>query len=109
MGKNGLLGHGEPACIVMWKIGLWLIAIAWTTSSCANLPVVLVSKDALSAQDHKTLGDSYLAHGERSLAVQQYRAALHQDRHLVPALIALGNLSFEDKDWSKAAAYFRRA
>lgn len=93
----------------MRKASVAFLFPLWILSACANLPRPLVMKDPLSAQEHQTLGDSYFAQGEKDLATQQYQAALQEDRHFKPALIALGNRAYETRDWSKAESYFKRA
>jgi len=86
-----------------------LLFTVWTLSACANLPLSVTSRDPLSAAEHVTLGDSYLTHDEKAAAIRQYQAALDEDGRHVPALMALGNLAFEDHDWKSARNYFRRA
>lgn len=100
MGKNRLLDAGRR---------LTLLTLAGMLTACAELPPVAVVKDTLTPQQHETLGDSYLAQGEKIHAVEQYEAALHRDRKFVPALIALGNIAFEDHAYGQARSYFRRA
>lgn len=76
---------------------------------CSTLPLVFTSKDPLSPAEHMTLGDSYLAKGEKEAAIEQYQAALNQDAHQQTALMSLGNIAFESQDWKKAETYFMRA
>src|SRR5471032_2190747 len=105
MGKDGLLDSPCPASMRN-KNGLWFLICLWGLSACAHLPALVSAPDPLSAPEHKTLGDTYLAQGDKKLAGEQYRTALAADHHLTSALLALGNLAFEEKDWSKAGSYF---
>jgi len=86
-----------------------LLLGAWVLSACASFPRMAESRDPLSAAEHVSLGDVYLAHGEKKPAIQQYQMALAQDRRQVPALMALGNIAFENREWGNARSYFRRA
>ena len=88
---------------------LRLLVVAWGLTACASLQPLAKPRDALTVAEHMTLGNTYLAHNEKNLAIQQYRAALDQDRHDVPALMALGNIAFEERQWGQARSYFRRA
>jgi uncharacterized protein HemY len=81
----------------------------WGLTACASLPRIADSRDPLSPAEHISLGDAYLLHGERTPAIQQYQSALNQDGRQVAALMALGNLAFDDHDWEKARVYFYRA
>ncbi len=88
----------------------FILAGVWELSACASMPKMADSShDTLSAAEHVTLGNAYLAHGEKAPAVQQYESAVVLDRRYVPALMALGNMAFDDHDWKKARGYFRRA
>ncbi len=93
----------------MKTIHLFLLMSVISLSACANLPRMESTRDPLSSKEHLTLGDSYLAHGEKKPAEQQYEMALNADRHSLAALIALGNIAFENNDLSKARSYFERA
>jgi len=84
-------------------------AAVWGLSACASLSRYTMTRDPLSPAEHAALGDTYLAQGERSAAIQQYEAAISQDKHHVQALVALGNVAYEAHDWKKARTYFRRA
>jgi Flp pilus assembly protein TadD len=92
--------------------GLPLVGALMTISvltGCSTLPIVFMSKDPLSPAEHVTLGDSYLARGEKAAAIQQYQAALNQDPHQGAALTSLGSIAYDSGDWKKARQYFTRA
>lgn len=83
-----------------------LLAVAALASGCSHLPGF---KDPLSADEHMRLGASYEDQGLRSSAVKEYGAALRKEKNFVPALVALGNLSFEDGSLVEAEIYYRKA
>src|SRR5438094_844333 len=88
----------------------WGVAIsAWGLSACATLPQLAMKNKTLTPAEHLTLASAYMAHDEKNLAIQQYRAALEEDRRLVPALLGLGNIAYEDGQWDEAGSYFKRA
>src|SRR5262249_7320581 len=87
-----------------------VLAAAGLLTGCATLRRPLgLSRDPLSAQEHVTLADTYMAQQETSLAVQQYQDAVRKDKHILKAWIALGNIAYADKDWKHAESYFRKA
>jgi Tfp pilus assembly protein PilF len=77
--------------------------------ACTFFPRPIVSHDPLSPQEHVMLGQSYTAQGLNDHAAREFQAALRQERHYVPALVALGNLSFESGTPDQAEWYFRQA
>jgi Tfp pilus assembly protein PilF len=94
----------------MRKATLLLLASACILTGCGHLTTRVVDAwDPLSPAEHVLLGEAYQEHGEKAAAIRQYELALHQDRHQIHALMALGNIAFEDQDWKKSRAYFRRA
>jgi len=108
MGKSRLLGDAGAAAMKRVET-IFILLLMAVLSACASLPRPGLTSDSLSPAEHVTLGDSYLSHGEKSAAIQQYQMAIAKDRHDVPALIALGNMSFEDHDLKNARTYFKRA
>jgi len=86
-----------------------LMTVLFGLSACAGLPRMASSSDPLSSQEHLTLAGSYLSHGERKLAQQQYEMTLDKEPRSIPALVSLGNIAFEDNDLKKAKSYFQRA
>jgi Flp pilus assembly protein TadD len=73
---------------------------------CAPLPRIVVLHDPLNAQEHVALGMAYERKQQLDLAVQEYRTALRQDGHSVPALMALGNASYRAKALAEAEGYY---
>jgi tetratricopeptide (TPR) repeat protein len=88
-----------------WLIILFLISY----SSCSGLPHVLVPTDPLTAEEHVKLGAIYDGEAWREEAQREFEAALSQKPDFVPALIGLGNLSFEKGDHQRAEQYYGRA
>ena len=78
MGKDGQLGHGSLKAVMARSAtktplsALGFLAGALTLSACAALRPIGSPRDALSPAEHITLGNSYLAHNEKNLAVDQY-------------------------------------
>lgn len=65
--------------------------------------------DPLSLEEHLTLGAAYEAQNMRSRAGKEYGAALRLDQKSIAALIALGNLAFQDMNLVEAEIYYRKA
>src|SRR5947208_682463 len=86
--------------------GILLLAF-FLFSGCTTMRTLAPPVDTLTAKEHLTLAQAYLAKGEKPLAIRQYHAALDQDSQSVQAWLGLGNLAFEDKDYKNAEAYFR--
>lgn len=76
---------------------------------CVHLPTPAPPNNLLSAEEHMTLGNTYLSQQKKDLAVHQYEAALQSQKNYLPALVALGNIAFGEKDLKKAHSYFERA
>src|SRR5262245_15207810 len=98
MGKGRLLDLADQKADMKrtWWIG---VLAASSLIGCGTIRRSALMKDVLTAQEHQMLGDAYLAKGDKILAAQQYQASLKRDKSFAPALLALGNLSYEDKDW----------
>jgi tetratricopeptide (TPR) repeat protein len=77
--------------------------------ACSILPRPVVSHDPLSPHEHVSLGQAYEAQGLKGRAAQEFQGALRQDSHYVPALIAVGNLSFESGALGEAEQRYREA
>src|SRR5438045_2145098 len=86
----------------------FIVSLALTTA-CAHLPQLALHPDALTAQEHVTLANTYQAHGETDLALREYRAALAADKRSYPALMALGEHAYHQRKWRQARSYFRKA
>lgn len=65
--------------------------------------------DPLTPEEHVKLGMSYEAQGLKEMAAQEFQAALRQQSGYTPALVGLGNLSFEGGALQEAEGYYRRA
>jgi len=86
-----------------------LVLLLGTLQACSGFPRIVVLHDPLTPQEHVTLGESYQAQNNTELAVREFQAALRQQSDYGPALIALGNLSFEAGALQEAEDYYRRA
>jgi Flp pilus assembly protein TadD len=73
------------------------------------MPSLSLHPDALSPQEQVTLGQTYAAQGDPDRAWREYRSAYEQDPHYYPALMALGEVSYQRKEWSHARSYFKKA
>ena len=85
------------------------LALAGLFAGCAHLPILIVPRDPLSAEEHVRLGAAYEAQDLRKEAAEQYEFALKKDPAYVPAWMASGNASFEAGDFKNAERCFRRA
>jgi pentatricopeptide repeat protein len=74
-----------------------------------SFPRVVVPHDPLTAEEHVTLGEAYRHKGLSDAAEREFQAALNRRPEHVPALVALGNLSFDSGTSQAAEDYYRRA
>ncbi len=88
---------------------VWAAAALLTALACGCAHVPFGYHDPLTADEHMKLGASYEDKGLRSAAAKEYGAALRKEKNYVPALIALGNLDFEQGDLVEAEIYYRKA
>jgi tetratricopeptide (TPR) repeat protein len=91
------------------KEAVLLVLLLGALQACSGFPRIVVLHDPLTPQEHVTLGESYQAQSNTELAVREFQAALRQQSDYVPALIALGNLSFEAGALQEAEDSYRRA
>lgn len=99
-----MIGQGRS----MMKVAVLLMILLGALQACSSLPRIVVLHDPLTPQEHVTLGESYQAQGSTELAVREFQAALRQQSDYAPALIALGNRSFEAGALQEAEEYYRR-
>jgi len=88
--------------------GIFLMMTVTVLQGCSALPQLVRHSDPLSAEEHVRLGASYEAQGLNGAAVEQYKAALHLQKNNIPALVAWGNLAFEQGDLKNAEACYHR-
>src|SRR6266508_7015035 len=62
--------------------------------ACSDLPRIIVLHDPLSPDEHVRLAASFESQGLKEKAANELEAALRKQGNHVPALVALGNLSF---------------
>jgi tetratricopeptide (TPR) repeat protein len=84
------------------------LALASLLAGCGHLPVLIVPRDPLSAEEHARLGASYEAQGLRREAGEQYGAAVRKDPAYASGWMAYGNFSFDGGDLKNAENSFRR-
>jgi tetratricopeptide (TPR) repeat protein len=89
------------------RISLVLLAGLGLTT-CSNFPKLLIPHDALTPEEHLTLGMSYESQGLPALAEREYQAVLRGQPDHPGALLALGNHSFERGALQEAEQYYRR-
>lgn len=77
--------------------------------ACSWLPRPVTFHDPLTADEHVVLGETYLKQGSLEPAAHEFEAAVKRDPNHVPALLASGNLAFQNQSWDRAAALYRRA
>jgi Flp pilus assembly protein TadD len=109
MEKNRPLGDACPRFMKNFLIAGWLIGASFL-SGCATLrQSPLLQGPLLSAEEYTSLGNAYMAKGEKDLAVKQFEAAVKQNKKHVPAWIALGNIAYSEKRWEDARAFYSKA
>ena len=108
MGKNRLLDTSDPDLMKRPLVVAMILAFGSFTA-CVTLPRSAAVRDPLSAEEHIALGNAYLGQAQRQPAQEQYKMALAQNKRYMPALVALGNMAFEEQDWKTARDYFKRA
>ena len=77
--------------------------------ACSGLPRLVVLHDPLTPEEHVKLATAYQSQGLKELAAKEFQTALRQQREYPPALVGLGNLSFESGSFQEAEEYYRRA
>jgi len=85
----------------------WLLSLS--LAACSGLPRIIVLHDPLSPEEHVTLAGRYEAQGLTKQAVEEYQAALRKQPDDVPALVGLGNLSYEQGKMKDAEHYYHKA
>jgi len=96
---------------VLRTVTVWWVVILGSIASLSgcSLPRVVVPHDPLTAEEHVTLGEAYRLKGLREAAEREFQAALNRHPEHVPALVGLGNLSFDSDASQTAEEYYRRA
>jgi tetratricopeptide (TPR) repeat protein len=92
----------------LWS-ALLLTTLLGSVQACSSLPRIVILHDPLTPQEHVTLGEAYQGQGDREMAAREFEAALRQQPEYVPALIGIGNLSFEREALEEAEVFYRRA
>ncbi len=87
----------------------WALLLAFPAlQSCSVFPQLIKHRDALTPEEHMQLGEAYEAQGLKEDAGHQYESALGFRKKYIPALIARGNLAFENRNLEKAETYYRK-
>ncbi|MDR2198670.1 MAG: tetratricopeptide repeat protein [Deltaproteobacteria bacterium] len=82
----------------------WVLFTILVSSGCAVIPGVTVIDDPLDKREHFELGLAYEKDGELELAIREYQAA----DPMPMAILGLGNAYFQQGDYKKAEAAYRR-
>ena len=85
----------------------WLVSLS--LAACSGLPRIVVLHDPLTPEEHVTLAARYEAQGLTKQAAEEYQAALSKRSNDVPALVGLGNLSYQRGEMKEAERYYRKA
>jgi hypothetical protein len=99
-------------CRKMRRTLFWNLRWAWwllvlTLTACSGLPRIIVLHDPLTPEEHATLGGRYEAQGLTKQATEEYHAALRKQPDNLPALIGLGNISYEQGKMKDAERYYQ--
>lgn len=65
--------------------------------------------DPLTPREHVVLGETYMKQRNYDSAGREFETAIQRDPHYVPALVALGDLAFENGEWEEAELYYQKA
>ena len=90
----------------MKNLGLILVFFLTVLSSACSFPRIVILKDPLTPEEHLNLGVAYESKGEFAPAIKEYELAA---KKLPLGLLYLGNVYFQEKEWEKAEAYYRKA
>lgn len=90
------------------RVILFCFASTFIFYAC-SLPRIVILNDPLSSEEHTSLGRIYESQGKLDLAEQQYHEAVKKDPKSVPALLLLGDLSFQAKKYTQAETAYRKA
>jgi len=85
----------------------WLVSLG--LSACSGMPRIVILHDPLSPEEHVTLAGRYEVQGLAEQAAEEYRAALSKRSDDVPALVGLGNVSYQQAKMKDAERYYRKA
>jgi tetratricopeptide (TPR) repeat protein len=114
MGRDGLLDAPHPSQQRRWGFIryadlLKVILLLILTARCGHVGLKGRGQDPLSAREHFTLGSIYEKRGESELALREYKMALNNDSHFLPAMTRLGELSYGMGQYGQAERYYRKA
>lgn len=87
---------------------LLMAGICLFASGCSPWRGPSAWQDPLRVEEHAILGEAYLHEGALDPAAREYAAILAKEPAHVPALMALGQIAFEQWDWPRAVEYYRR-
>jgi tetratricopeptide (TPR) repeat protein len=114
MGKDGQLDAPRPSQQRRWGFIRYadlikVILFLTLTAGCGHVDLKGRGEDPLSAREHFTLGSIYEKRGESELALREYKMALNNDSHFLPAMTRLGELSYGMGQYDQAERYYRKA
>jgi tetratricopeptide (TPR) repeat protein len=88
--------------------GVAILACGWLMSACALYPGAADWNDPLTADEHLVLAYTYQQQGQLQPAAREYKAVLKSQPQHLSALLALGNIAFQNEEWTNAEEYYRR-
>jgi tetratricopeptide (TPR) repeat protein len=78
------------------------------SAGCAHDPAKSGLSESLSAQEHTAQGHALIAQHDPQKATEHYLAAISQNPDYAPALMGLGNLAYDAKNWEAARGYYKQ-
>ncbi|HZX47719.1 MAG TPA: tetratricopeptide repeat protein [Nitrospirota bacterium] len=91
------------------KIVIVSLILLLSASSCGPIPRIIVLHDALTMDEHISLGLSYEQKGENDLAVQEYIKAMKMSDDDFRPFFYAGNVYYKKKEYKLAEKYYNKA
>lgn len=97
------MGNLRDRCLLVL---LPILACIFVLMSGCAFPRMALLKDPLTAEEHLNLGVAYEKKGEFDHAIKEYELAANK---LPLAYLYLGNVYFQEYEWTKAEEYYKQA
>ena len=92
-----------------YSIAVVSLGLGFFLVSCSIAPSLFTRDHLLTANEHLSLGMVYEEQGKWNRAVSSYKMAFQKDQALVQALVNIGNVYTQRKQYEEAEEYYRKA